>query len=406
MSEKSILICTALMPACYKDFHCIMGDCQDTCCANWRIEFSKKDYLAIKRAPKSEELEKLLEKGMKRLREAEHGKMYAEFPDSQHGRCAFHTPEGLCRLQLECGADTLPMVCRTYPRHSGYTTAALEYALSPSCEGVLALLWDLEEGLDFIEEPLPPEDHRRFNPDHAMEARFAPLRELWIDTLQTRTLPLSQRMLLLGLMTQQLGALDWQDGSALDRAFLRWRALLQDPTPLTEGLEKLSGNRQMFMLHNLHLLFNLAQNWGQLATELLASVIGDTPLEQLDMNRVTINAGHYQELEDQLTQLLGGSEHFMENLMVNDAFYLALPSVETPEKLWTSYVNLCNLYSFYRFTAVCSMDKEVSRARLFHTLVHTSRSLIHNPSQRTQLRDELFKNDSATLAHMAILVGG
>ena len=92
--------------------------------------------------------------------------------------------------------------------------------------------------------------------------------------------------------------------------------------------------------------------------------------------------------------------------MVNDAFYLALPSVETPEKLWTSYVNLCNLYSFYRFTAVCSMDKEVSRARLFHTLVHTSRSLIHNPSQRTQLRDELFKNDSATLAHMAILVGG
>ena len=51
MAEQTIHIETALMPMFYKDFHCIMGACQDDCCDDgWRIEFNKKDYLAIKRA--------------------------------------------------------------------------------------------------------------------------------------------------------------------------------------------------------------------------------------------------------------------------------------------------------------------------------------------------------------------
>ncbi len=46
------------------------------------------------------------------------------------------------------------------------------------------------------------------------------------------------------------------------------------------------------------------------------------------------------------------------------------------------------------------------RAELFRTVVHTSRGLIHNGSRLSALRDEFFQNDSATLAHMAILLGG
>lgn len=406
MAEKPIPIRSALMPAYYKNFHCLAGSCQDTCCANWKIQFDKKDYLAIKRAPKSEELEKLLAEGMRRLREQEENNMYAEFSSSRKGQCVCHTSEGLCRLQLECGEETLPYVCRSYPRHKDYTPSELEYSLSPSCEGVLALLWDLRDGVDFIEDPIPKEEYRTFHPENSMEARFAAVRELWIDTLQARVLPLSRRFLLMGLMTQQLVGLDWQDGPALDQALAQWGALLQNPALVADSLEKMPGNRQMFMLNNLHLLFALSNSLKELTAELLPPIIGTTSKEDLDMNRVTINAGRYQELEDQLNELLGYSECFMENLMVSVAFYLAFPTVDTPEEMWKSYVNLCNLYSFYRFTAVCAMDKEVSLARLFRAVVRASRALIHDKTARTRLRDELFQNDSATLAHMAILVGG
>ena len=69
-------------------------------------------------------------------------------------------------------------------------------------------------------------------------------------------------------------------------------------------------------------------------------------------------------------------------------------------------MNLCNIYSIYRFSAACAMDKEASKARLFHVLVQISRSILHNKTRQEMLRDEFFQNDSATLAHMAILVGG
>ena len=51
--HDTIKLETALMPAYYKEFHCLASACQDTCCAGWKIEFNKKDYLAIKRAART-----------------------------------------------------------------------------------------------------------------------------------------------------------------------------------------------------------------------------------------------------------------------------------------------------------------------------------------------------------------
>ena len=99
MAEKPIPIRTALMPAYYKDFHCIMGACQDNCCDDgWKIEFSKKDYLTVKRAAESEELKTMVKQGMYRLREQEHDGMYAEFRINEAGqgycrRCAGNTQD-------------------------------------------------------------------------------------------------------------------------------------------------------------------------------------------------------------------------------------------------------------------------------------------------------------------------
>lgn len=408
MAKQTIKIETLLMPAYYKDFHCIMGACQDNCCDDsWKIEFSKKDYLAIKRAPKSPEVEAEMQAGMFRLREREHDGMYAEFRITEAGRCAFHTPEGLCRLQLECGEEVLPKVCRTYPRNEVYTSAALEYTLSPSCEGVLALLWDLKDGIDFIAEPLPPQSQKAALVNTEVEARFDAIRELWIDVLQARALPLAQRMTLLGLLVQQLQTLNWDDGQAADRWLATRAALMGDPTVLSPQLEQMSGNRNMFLSHNLQLLIRQFNILGpDLAGELLASITDQSTLAEVDPDRVIIHARQYQEAEDKLEELLEHSEHFFENLLVTISFFLSLPVLTTPEELWKSYVNLCNLYSFYRFAAVCSMGRQTSRERLFHVLVHVSRSLIHTPAQRSRLQNELFQNNSATLAHMAILVGG
>lgn len=404
MPYEKIKIETTLMPTHYKEFHCLAAACQDSCCAGWKIEFSKKDYLAIKRAARTDALKEKLAQGMPRLREREHDNMYAEFSMNTAGQCHLLREDGLCDLQMECGPDALPRVCRIFPRKEVYTAHALEHSLSPACEGVLALLWDHPEGINFIEEPLPPNDVRYYTPKNGAAVRFVPLRSLFIDVLQERSLKLSQRMMLLGLLTQQLQSLDWEDAEAMDAYLERAVFLLHTPS-VTDQMDKMPRDQQLFLANGLHLLLNsLTQGNLPLRNELLEVINEDW--QNQSAQSFVIQSHQYNALEAQLEELLGHSEYFFENLMVSLAFHLRFPSLDSPEQLWKSYVNLCNLYSFYRFTAVCACRKEVSRPRLTHVLVQVSRALLHNSIRQTSLREELFKNDSATLAHMAILVGG
>ena len=94
--------------------------------------------------------------------------------------------------------------------------------------------------------------------------------------------------------------------------------------------------------------------------------------------------------------------------MVSIFFFLHLPHTDTLEDLWKSYINFCNLYSFYHFMAVmsCREGANGDKNDLLRSIVHASRGLIHNSQHQAILRDEYFQNDSATLAHMAILLSG
>lgn len=409
MGKNFVSVQTALMPAYYKDFRCLMGDCRDSCCAGWKIEFSKKDYLAIKRgveATKDGELQALCGKSVSRLREREHENLYAEFPMNAEDKCGFLREDGLCALQLGCGAETLPDVCKKFPRLTHRTLAARELSLSPACEGVLKLLWDLPEGIDFIEEPLERKDCKLYEPANPAAGRFADVRSFCIDVLQERSLKLSRRLLLLGFVLQRLREADWEAEGTVDSWLAQSERLLHDPA-LAEQLDQLPGNRAMFLSNNYRVMTGamLGENSSaKLARELWGAVLGIVPGE--GNSQITFDETAYQALEDKLEELLGHSEYFFENLMVSVAFELEVPKLSDPEEMWKSYVNLCNLYSIFRFSAVCGCGKDTSRERLFQVLVGISRALLHNNIRRNQLRDEFFKNESATLAHMAILVSG
>lgn len=400
MSEYRIPIETALMPAYYKDFHCLMGACRYSCCSNWKIEFDKKDYLAIKRAAKSPALEELTAWGVRRLREKAHDGKYAEFCMTQSGDCAFHTPEGLCALQLECGEETLPQICRQFPRQEHVTTMAREWSLSPACEGVLALLWDLPEGIDFVEEPLASQACGTVKVSSAAEARFADIRSLCIDVLQCRLLGLPQRMLLLGLLLHRLRGVDWNNEETVDRWLNQSSQLLQDPSAVS-GLQGLPRDQRAFLSHNLRVLVDMSSS---LDEKLVWELLHVSGVHEGDSAFIT-NEQRYQQAEAKTEEFLRPLDYFFENLMVTVIFRLAFPGLNSPEALWRSYVNLCNLYGFYRFVSVCGCDQAATQERLFQVLVFASRQLIHNTQRRNDLREELFQNDSATLAHMAILVG-
>lgn len=406
MAESSIRVDKVLRPAYYDDFHCIMGACRYNCCDDgWNIHFSKKDYLTVKRAPKSPELEELTGKCLHRLREQEHDGFYAGFRASDAGRCAFHSPEGLCRLQLECGEKTLPTVCRTFPRSERYTPGYFERSLSPACEAVLALLWDLPEGVEFRSDPLPREQWKNFTPaeDNPLPQWFSVVREWCVDILQNRRFTLPQRIFLMGMGLKSLA-----DGEENIERWMERAAALPDSVDMANILPAGDQELTMYLSSCAHILSStLPPDVNRLKIH-LGLLIEMGLRHDADSKNVVILLDPYREARARFEERFAGRDYFMENLMVTVFFCLGMPYLTTRENLWKGYVNFCNLYAFYRFLAVmsCREGAPGDRDELFRMIVHASRSLIHDRNQRNRLRDELFKHDSATLAHMAILLCG
>ena len=74
-------------PDYYKDFSCVAGDCEDTCCAGWEIVI---DPGSLKKYHESVDFQGRL------LRDIKWRK--GTFRQCRDGRCAFLREDGLCDL--------------------------------------------------------------------------------------------------------------------------------------------------------------------------------------------------------------------------------------------------------------------------------------------------------------------
>lgn len=411
MADKQLRIPVEhdLRPAYYDRFHCLMGDCVYNCCQDsWRINFSKKDYLALKRLDCSSVLSEKLNQTLRRVKgETRSEENYGEFiAAGGKGHCPLQREDGLCSLQLEKGADVLPRVCRIFPRGGRYMPSGyLEHSLSPACEGVLELLWNLPEGVDFVSDPLPKREHRGVKPNNSLQSRFQDIRSQCIDFLQDRRYPLPRRILLMGLALKELA-----DGETdVDRWLARAGSLMENPELAGQpGQTDLSRTLPLLLSNNLRVLTAVTDRRDD-----FASVRGDLLNAlgvrlQLGSTKIDAKAGPYLAAQKRFEENFADHDFFLENLMVSLFFHLHLPDLSSTEELWKSYVNFCNLYSFYRFMAVMSCREGASgdKAELFRLMVCASRGLLHNGPRQVHFRDELFQHDSATLAHMAVLLSG
>lgn len=419
-TQGDIFVDKDLRPAYYDDFHCLAQDCKLSCCKGWSIPFNKKDYLSLKRQTCSPELESRMDQALRRIRKGRLAEtFYGEF-DMSSGVCPLLQEDGLCALQREKGHAALPYVCRSYPRSEAYQTSGyLERSLSTSCEGVLKLLWELPDGIDFRSDTLPKRGQKRFQHSGGpLSLRFGEIREWCVDLLQNRHFSLPERIMLMGMGLQRL-----TEGEDIE-TWLPWaRALPNSIVP--DSLLSAPGEKALIMFltdmkgilgpvpdkEKIKITIQRAGSdhketqgiyWPNRLTHLQRAT-----LELLgDWESVKIQP--YRDAQIRYERQFHDHPYFMENLMVNIFLYEGFPYTASAEEMWKSYVNFCNLYACHRFAAVlsCREGVEDCKRELFDLLVQTSRSLLHNHQRQNTLRDDLFQHDSATLAHMAVLLSG
>lgn len=407
----------SLSPSYYNDFQCIAQDCKLSCCAGWNITMNKKDYLSLRRQSCSETLQNNIKENIRKKKFSQKDVEYAEIRLRDDNSCPLLSEEGLCSLQLECGYNALPKVCQTFPRGEDFVASGyLEKSLTPACEAVLELLWNLPSGIDFVEEPLPKPRWSEVRVEiPSLYVYFDSIRELCIDLLQDRRFTVAQRILLMGVLLEKLPEAD--NEATADADILQWlsesKALLTAPNVADIASNLMPESDEIatkFLIQNIKTISTFETgNVSQaivLKDLLNLFILNAEDSDEVDHSRLTVNFKAFQQAKQNFSETFEDLEYFFENLAVSVFFRAHLPYLSDKEELWKGYVNFCNTYSLFRFTAIASCYEIVpeQKDKMFQYMLLVGRTVLHSFARQLLLRDLFFKNESSSLAHMAILL--
>lgn len=123
----------------YKEFKCIGGICEDSCCENWEIDL---DDVSLK---------KYMKQGGefgKRLKDCTRVK------DKQFilngTRCPFLNEDNLCDIFIEMGEESLCETCTNFPRHIEEFDNLKEVSLTMSCPEASRIMLAKKEKMTFV----------------------------------------------------------------------------------------------------------------------------------------------------------------------------------------------------------------------------------------------------------------
>ena len=141
-------------PSYYDQFHCIAGDCPDSCCQEWDVQVdaqTAKRYLSL---PGS-----LGDRLREKLKPGDDGEYCLEITDRC---CPMWRQDGLCQIHAELGEEGLCHVCREFPRLQHDYGNFVELGLELSCPEAARLIFTAPLGPSVIQE-LPDRDEAEYD---------------------------------------------------------------------------------------------------------------------------------------------------------------------------------------------------------------------------------------------------
>lgn len=161
-------------PDFYDNFTCIADKCRHSCCLGWEIDIdddSLRRFMAV---------EGEFGEYMRRNIELEPSPHFVLGKDE---RCPFLRGDGLCRMILTLGEDSICDICREHPRFYNELPGRLEAGLGLCCEEATRLLLAGTEHLDLVTS----------GEDEGVEDELLSLRDEIYDILRHDELSFSQR---------------------------------------------------------------------------------------------------------------------------------------------------------------------------------------------------------------------
>lgn len=131
-------------------FHCLAGECEDTCCQSWSVTVDQSHHARLRRlAGDRERFDAIFVLRPPGERTRDDFATIRMRPDD--GRCPLLSPASTCTLHAEHGDDVLPDTCSFYPRYVTDIGGRLELSGSLSCPEVVRQALLAPDGVDLVE---------------------------------------------------------------------------------------------------------------------------------------------------------------------------------------------------------------------------------------------------------------
>ena len=171
-----------IVPDYYPHFQCIADRCRHSCCIGWEIDVDDESLTAYRTLPGvlGDEL---------RTKIAEEDDC-AHFRLTEDERCPFLNENGLCRLILELGEDSLCQICRDHPRFRSEFSDHTEIGLGLCCEAAAHLILTQKTPMQLI----PLSDEGTDTPADEQEQWLLSLRGQLLGLLYDESWTIEERL--------------------------------------------------------------------------------------------------------------------------------------------------------------------------------------------------------------------
>lgn len=402
-----------LKPAYYDRFSCIGGECGSTCCANWDILLTKKEYLRTKETPLCHSVEKEQGRVFKRLRNNDSNGGYVKVHLDERGLCPLLTEDGLCGLQLNYGHQMLSKTCQEFPRKRALAAGHMVETLSLGCEAVLGLLFEYPDGVPLVAEERKQDVESLQYLDEEQRPVFRYYPQLFLLShliLQEKSMPMPDRLLYLGFVLQDVDRLERQgEEEKIPQRIQEAMAAMGEGA--VEMFAQVKGQKVLQILRAMEIMQILFLSTNKLDRQLLMRIMENLKLthniektNHIISGTLTVNIGVVEAAEQSFSAFLGERSYIMENIIVAWFTDLNFPFCLKDMSIWENYLLFVGLAQMLHFMAVGYMGTDGTMDDFIRIITMCSRNLTHNRNRMEKLVAYLKKEEMDSLAYMAILL--
>ena len=193
-------------PLYFKEFECIGGKCEDSCCIGWDIDIDKQSFRKYHKVD-NDEMREMFHKNVHNNPDYTDAEIdYGKIKLNADKRCPFLDQCNYCIIYSKLGEDYLSNVCTHFPRVMNKVDGQFEISLDIACPEAARIILNKEEGIEFAQNDESINKYiisgtidtkQKEYEDHPLRY-FKEIRKFCLDLMKKREYTLNERMYVLG----------------------------------------------------------------------------------------------------------------------------------------------------------------------------------------------------------------